>query len=155
MLFRSGKKQVKLPTLLKTVWFWPTDIENQSIRYRRKKMKKFTIFRKKKDFFFSQKWSLRKKNLPDLLLLRSLLFMMGYHNKLFPFFEAAAEAIAFQLLRLSTPRRLQYSTLAFLRSFLKKQGKGGLSSSSVFYVAPQNSTFRVDIIIFIAKTTFL
>ena len=123
MLFRSGKKQVKLPTLLKTVWFWPTDIENQSIRYRRKKMKKFTIFRKKKFFlFFSQKWSHRKKNLPDLLLLRSLLFMMGYHNKLFPFFEAAAEAIAFQLLRLSTPRRLQ-QYFSLFTVFSEKTGK--------------------------------
>ena len=121
MLFRSGKKQVKLPTLLKTVWFWPTDIENQSIRYRRKKMKVYHFYNKKDFlFFFHEKWSHRKKNLPDLLLLRSLLFMMGYHNKLFPFFEAAVEAIAFQLLRLSTPRRLQQYFSLFFTVFSEK-----------------------------------
>ena len=58
-------------------------------------MKVYHFYKKKKKYFFTKMEPSEKKNLPDLLLLRSLLFMMGYHNKLFPFFEAAAEAIAF------------------------------------------------------------
>ena len=50
--------------MLKTVWFWPTDIENQSIRYRRKKMKVYHFYNKKDFlFFFHEKWSHRKKKI--------------------------------------------------------------------------------------------